>query len=150
MNSKQKIITALILILILFFISISVSTLNNFRDYGIKSAEKKARLTAEVIKSGLTAHMVNNMMPQREYFLNQIEQSENITELWLSRSPTVIKQYGEGFNNEIPRDDIDKDVLKTGNTISKVTETVDKSLMRITIPYSLYTYFDNLNICINI
>lgn len=147
MNSKQKVIISLIVLLISFFVAMSISTLYNFRDYGLKSAEKKAHLTAEVIKSGLTAHMVNGMMEEREFFLKQIEQAENINQLWLSRSPTVIKQYGEGFNNEIPRDKIDRDVLKNGKEITKVTETAQKSLMRVTIPFEA-SAFGNPN-CMN-
>ena len=140
MESRQKVITALVVLFTLFFIGMVVSTVFNFREYGIKSAEGKAKLTAEIIKSGLTAHMVNGMMDERGFFLQHIEQSENINQLWISRSPTVIKQYGEGFNNEIPRDKIDKEVLETGKQISKVTETADKSLMRITIPFEASSF----------
>jgi len=140
MESRQKVITALIVLFTLFFIGMVVSTVFNFREYGIKSAEGKAKLTAEIIKSSLTAHMVNGMMDKRGFFLQHIEQSENINQLWVSRSPTVIKQYGEGFNNEIPRDKIDKEVLETGKQISKVTETADKSLLRITIPYEASSF----------
>lgn len=140
MESRQKVIISLIALFTIFFIGMIVSTIFNFREYGIKSAEGKAKLTAEIIKSGLTAHMVNGMMEQRGFFLQHIEQSENINQLWVSRSPTVIKQYGEGFNNEIPRDKIDKEVLETGKQISKVTETADKSLMRITIPFEASSF----------
>lgn len=140
MESRQKVIISLIVLFTLFFIGIVVSTVFNFREYGIKSAEGKAKLTAEIIKSGLTAHMVNGMMDQRGFFLEHIEQSENINQLWISRSPTVIKQYGEGFNNEIPRDKIDKEVLQFGKQISKITETANKSLMRITIPFEASSF----------
>ena len=140
MNSKQKVILSLTLILLAFFIAMGISTVKNFRDYGLNTAETKAKLTAEVVKSGLTAHMINGIMSEREYFLREIEQVENISQLWLSRSPSVIKQYGEGFNNEIPRDDIDKKVLKTGKKVSKVTETASRSLLRVTIPYEASAY----------
>jgi diguanylate cyclase (GGDEF)-like protein len=112
----------------------------NFRDYGLNSAEAKAKLTSEIVKSGLTAHMVNGMMDQRDYFLNKISDLENINELWIARGPSVIKQYGQGHNNEIPRDKIDKDVLKNGLAISDVTETPTRSLMRVTIPYIASAY----------
>ena len=147
MESKQKVITSLVVLFALFFIGMIISTVFNFRAYGLKTAEEKASLTAEIIKTGLTAHMVNGIMNEREYFLQQIEQAENINQLWISRSPTVISQYGEGFNNEIPRDKIDRDVLKTGKTITKVTETTDKSLMRVTIPFEASS-FGNPN-CMN-
>ena len=140
MESKQKVISSLLIIFVSFFIAMIISTLFNFRDYGLKSAEDKAKLTAEIVKSGLTAHMVNGMMDQRSYFLDQISDLENINELWIARGPTVIKQYGQGHNNEIPRDKIDKNVLKNGISISDVTETPTRSLMRVTIPYIASSY----------
>ncbi|MCX6077766.1 MAG: GGDEF domain-containing protein [Campylobacterales bacterium] len=136
MESKQKIITALSIIFALFFISMVVSTTINFRNYGLSTAEGKASLTAEIVKIGLTSHMVNGTMDHRDYFLDKIGKVEKISELWVARSPTVIKQYGEGHNNEIPRDKIDAEVLQSGITKSITTETPSKSLMRVTIPFS--------------
>lgn len=136
MESRQKVITALIIIFSLFFISMIVSTTVNFRNYGLKSAEERASLTAEIVKIGLTSHMVNGMMDHRDYFLKQIGSVENISELWVARSPTVIRQYGEGHNNETPRDKVDTEVLQSGETKSVTTETPSKSLMRVTIPFT--------------
>jgi diguanylate cyclase (GGDEF)-like protein len=93
-------------------------------------------MAATVVKDGLTAHMVNNMMDKREYFLNEISRNEEINALWISRSENVIKQYGTGFINETVRDAIDTEVLKTGKMIKKITETTDKITLRVTIPYN--------------
>jgi two-component system, cell cycle response regulator len=136
MESRQKVIVSLVVIFIIFFISMIIATTINFRDYGINAAKDRANVTAEIVKIGLTSHMVNGIMEQRDYFLNQIANVEKINELWIARSPTVIKQYGEGHNNEIPRDKIDAEVLKNGVIISETTETASKSLMRVTIPFS--------------
>ncbi|WP_229855138.1 GGDEF domain-containing protein [Candidatus Sulfurimonas marisnigri] len=136
MESKQKVIVSLVIIFTLFFIAMIVSTVVNFRNYGIKTAEDKASITAEIVKIGLTAHMVNGITDQRDYFLKQIGDVEKISQLWIARSPSVVKQYGEGHNNEVPRDDIDKEVLETGNTKSITTETLSKSTMRVTIPFA--------------
>ena len=136
MESKQKIITALIIIFTLFFISMIVSTTLNFRNYGLSTAEDKASLTAEIVKIGLTSHMVNGIMDHRDYFLDKIGKVEKISELWIARSPSVIKQYGQGHNNETPRDKTDSEVLQSGVTKSVTTETASKSLMRVTIPFS--------------
>jgi diguanylate cyclase (GGDEF)-like protein len=135
MESRQKVITALVIIFSIFFISMIVSTAFNFREYGVKTAENRASLTAEIVKIGLTSHMVNGIMDQRDFFLNQIGNVEKISELWVARSPTVIEQYGEGHNNEVPRDKIDTEVLKHGQTKSLITETTNKSIMRVSIPY---------------
>ncbi|MCK9472709.1 MAG: GGDEF domain-containing protein [Sulfurimonas sp.] len=114
----------------------------SFRDFGIDSAQKRAMLTAEVVKSGLTSHMVNGIMDKRLYFLNHIENIENVAALWIARAPTVIKQYGEGFNNEIARDNIDKKVLASGKIEQEMTETAVKSTMRMTIPFKASSFGD--------
>ena len=135
MSTRKKITLILIALFVAFFVSMVVIIMVNFRDYGIKSADERARLTAEIVKSGLTAHMVNGIMDKRAFFLEQIENVENIHSIWVARSPTVIKQFGEGFNNEIPRDNIDKKVLGTGKMERAITETASKSMMRVTMPF---------------
>ncbi len=136
MNSRQKVMLILIGLFLTFFISMIVIVTVNFREFGMHGAEKRGLLTAEVVKGGLTAHMVNGMMDKRSYFLDQIENIENIHSIWIARSPTVIKQFGEGMNNEVARDEIDKEVLRTGKIIKEMTETATKSTMRMTIPFT--------------
>lgn len=140
MESRQKVITSLVIIFTIFFISMIISTAFNFREYGIKTAEHKASLTAEIVKIGLTSHMVNGIMSQRDFFLNQIGSVEKINQLWVARSPTVIEQYGEGHNNETPRDKIDTEVLKSGVIKSVTTEMPSKSMMRVSIPFVATEY----------
>lgn len=135
MSTRQKVTLTLSGLFLIFFISMIIIVSLSFRNFGIESAEKRAMLTAEVVKSGLTAHMVNGIMDKRLYFLNQIESIDNVSALWIARSPTVIEQYGEGLNNEIARDDIDKRVLRSGKTIEEMTETATKSTLRMTIPF---------------
>lgn len=136
MGTRQKITLILSGLFLVFFIAMVILISLNFRDFGVKSAEKRAMLTAEVVKSGLTAHMVNGIMDKRHYFIDQIENIDNISALWIARSPTVIKQYGEGFNSEIARDEIDKRVLESGKVEKEMTETATKSTMRMTIPFT--------------
>lgn len=107
----------------------------NFRDYSIKSATEKAQMTANVVKDGITAHMVNGMMDKRAYFLNQISNSNDVEFLRLIRGENVIKQYGKGFEHESLRDAIDEEVLKTGNSVEKITETAKSTKLRVSIPY---------------
>lgn len=135
MSTRQKLLLILTVLFVTFLISMVLIITFNFRDFGIKDAEKRALLTAEIVKGGLTSHMVNGMMDKRGYFLDQIDNIDNISGIWVARSPIVIKQYGEGFNNEIPRDEIDKRVLKSGIIEKEVTDTATKSLMRMTVPF---------------
>ena len=135
MQTKSK----LLLIVAIMLLGITTATIINvslnFRDYSIKSAIEKSNLAANIVKDGLTAHMVNGIMDQRGYYLDQISRNNEIDSLWIARSEHVIKQYGEGFRNETIRDAIDKEVLSTGTTVKKITENANTISLRVTIPY---------------
>lgn len=136
MHTKRKISLSLFLVMSIMFIILIVNILMNFRDYGLRSVENKAKAIAQTVKHSLTSHMVNGVIDNRELFLNHIAKLENIDQIWLSRAPAIIEQFGKGNNNEVARDEIDRDVLKTGIEKAIVEERIfGKSSYRITIPY---------------
>ena len=136
MQTKFRLLFIVTLMLLALGGATIINVSLNFRDYSIKSAVEKATMTAAIVKDGLTAHMVNGIMDKRQYFLNQISNNyDDVHALWLVRSDNVIKQYGNGFNNETLRDAIDTKVLTTGNMITEVNEHTNKIILRVTIPY---------------
>ena len=137
MNTKIKLLLFVAGMLLLLGIATIINVSLNFRDYSLKSATQKATMAAEIVKDGLTAHMVNGIMDKRQYFLNQISTNNSqIQKLWIVRSPNVTKQYGKGFSDEVVRDALDKDVLKNGKTVKKFIENSQESILRISIPYN--------------
>jgi len=136
MNAQKK---TTILLSIIFFVIFLVMIANisfNFRNYGIKSVEDKALVISELIKHSLTSHMVNGTIDKRGFFLDQIKHSAQIKELWLVRSPALIKQYGQGFQNENAKDAIDNQVITTGEAKKVVSEDIFfNNTFRMTIPY---------------
>lgn len=136
MNTKNKIILIVISIISIMFIFITADMVYNFRKYGIKSIDDKAQAVAKVIEHSLTSQMVSGVINDRELFLSQLKDIPNIDKIWLSRGQKVIEMYGQGFNNEMPKDDIDIEVLKTGKEKKVVNENIfSQSSYRITIPY---------------
>ena len=134
METKRSIFTTIGVIMVVMFLAMIINITLNLRDFGLDSAKTKAHLVAQSVKNGLTAHMVNGMMENREFFINQTKNLENIDDLWIIRSKTVEKQYGAG--TEMAQDDIDKKVLLTGTSIERVDEEfLGHSTYRITIPY---------------
>ena len=132
----QKKLSFIILgtIFVSFALLVSISLLS-IRHFGIKNAEEKAEIIAELVQNGLTAHMLSNTMDQREFFLKKIATSKGVESLWIVRSPSVINQYGEGFNNETPHDSIDQKVLKQGVMHQEITESSHEAKLRVTAPY---------------
>lgn len=136
MQTKTKILFIVTLMLFALGLATIINVALNFRDYSIKNASEKARMTASIVEDGLTAHMVNQTMDKRDYFLNKISQNDDIKSLWLIRSQNVIDQYGAGFNYETTRDAIDAKVLETGIPEERIIEKANDIIFRVTIPYT--------------
>jgi len=131
---KKNIILNSIIMVIILSISITVLSLYNLRTSGIKSAIHNALSISEVVKSGLTAHMVNDNMDDVETFVQSVSNIKNIDKLWLVRSELVNKQFNKTHNE--PKDDIDRKVLKSGTMIYDLDESITKTTVRVTIPYN--------------
>ncbi len=145
MQTKSKLLLIVAFMLLGLTTATIINVSLNFRDYSINSAVEKSKLAANIVKDGLTAHMVNGTMDKREYFLNEIAHKDEIKALWVIRSQSVINQYGEGLHNETVRDAIDEEVLKTGKTIQKITEKTDRIILRMTIPYTANSNTGSVN-----
>ncbi len=142
MNTNRKFFIFTSTLLILFATAIIINTAINFRSYSLKNTYEKAQLVAQIVRDGLTAHMLTGTMDKRIFFLRSIAQTKEIKNIWIVRSEKVIKQYGKGLLSENPKDTIDKKVLQTGQPIKKFIENRDKVLFRITIPYIASAYSD--------
>ncbi len=135
MNTKNKFLLMVALMLAALATATIINVGLNFREFAINSALDKANLTANIVKDGLTSHMVNGMMDKRKYFLDTITQNGEIKKLWIVRGQKVVNQYGPGYSYENPRDAIDGQVLASGTMIKKISESADSVKLRITIPY---------------
>jgi diguanylate cyclase (GGDEF)-like protein len=140
MNSNKKLLLIVAVMLLILMIATVVNVAVNFRNYSYKSTLERANATAEYVRDGLTAYMVNGIMDKREFFLNNIKNHKNIKDFWIIRSQNVKKQFGPGYQNENIRDEIDKEVLKTGKLKYKINETSDNITLRVTIPYIATAY----------
>ncbi len=91
---KQITFTKLIQI---FLIAIAIISLvmffayQAFFDYTVKT---KALEISNIVKAGLTSHMKAGIMEKREYFLNEIQSTNNIKELNIIRGEAILKQHG--------------------------------------------------------
>ncbi|RXJ90296.1 GGDEF domain-containing protein [Arcobacter sp. CECT 8983] len=135
MNSNKKITLIIFSMVTLLTLIIVALVAIGSRESGYAGAKKRAYLTAEIVKSSLTSHMVNGNMHQRDVFLDSLERMVELNELWVTRSPKISEQFGTEATNELPRDEIDKKVLKTGKEEVVIDESLKNASLRITIPY---------------
>ena len=135
MNTKRNVISTIAIIMVVMFVAMIINITLNLREFGIDSAKTKAHLVSQSVKNGLTAHMVNGIMSNRDFYINETKNLSNIDDLWIIRSDEVNKQYGAG--KESARDEIDNKVLATGESIAVIDEKLfGHSTYRITIPYN--------------
>jgi two-component system cell cycle response regulator len=131
---KRNISLFTIIIILALSLSITVCSLYNLRKTGIEAALHNAASIADVIKSGLTAHMINDSMHEVDTFVNSVADLENINKLWLVRSPLINNQFNKEINK--PLDQLDKKVLETGKMQYSIDEAITHTLVRVTIPYN--------------
>ena len=140
MNANRRILFIVALMLIGLAVATITNVALNFREYGYNNALDKSKMTAEIVRDGLTAHMVNGMMDKRDFFLSNIANIKDVKALWIVRADNVVAQHGKGFQNERPRDSIDLKVLKEGRIIREVHEDAKSAILRVTIPYIATAY----------
>ncbi len=135
MGSKKNILTTIAIFMFVVFVAMIINITINLRDFSINSAKTKAQLVAQSVRNGLTAHMVNGMMDQREFFINETKNLKNIDDLWIVRAQSVIDQYGKG--EDLVHDELDKKALQTGKMQESINENIfGHSTYRVTIPYN--------------
>ncbi|PHR55714.1 MAG: GGDEF domain-containing protein [Arcobacter sp.] len=135
MHTNKKVLIIIALMLILLAAATIINVAINFRDYSYNNALEKSKMTAEVVRDGLTAHMVNGIMDKRDFFLSNISNYDDVKKLWIVRSPKVDTQYGPGLPQEEPRDPMDARVLKSGIMEKQISEDADTASLRVSIPY---------------
>jgi diguanylate cyclase (GGDEF)-like protein len=127
---RLSIVMLSMLVLMIGLFSYSMKTM------GIKEAQQKAKMAANIVKMGLTTQMLHGTMDKREDFISQVENMQGMQGIWLIRGDLINKQYGEGRKNEQPRDDIDYEVLKSGEPKVEYTDDLfSDATYRVTIPY---------------
>lgn len=140
MNTNRKIQLIVALMLMGLALATITNVALNFREYEYNNAIEKSKMTAEIVRDGLTAHMVNGIMDKRQFFLDNISNLKNVQALWIVRSDNVIAQHGEGMSNERPRDSIDEKVLREGLLVREIREDSKSAVLRVTIPHIASSY----------
>ncbi len=130
---KKNIIVQFLILLILVAIFITAISLYNLRTVSIKSSVTTAESISEVIKSGLALHVEKDS--NIDEFLNNVSSIRNIKDLWLVRSDKIQNPKFETKSFKNPKDNLDKEVIKNGETEYIVKEGFINTNVRVTIPY---------------
>jgi len=123
---------ALFAFLFLFF-TVVVSLA--FRELAISESKKKALDISELVRDTLTSYMVMGVMDRRDEFLNRIRELPGVERVKVIRGVSVIKQFGPGRLEEMPEDDLEKEVLNKGILLDRLKESILKVEYKVVVPY---------------
>ena len=124
-----------ILLLVLFIITVSMLSYF-FRKSVITSSKENALTIAELVRDTLTSYMVLGVMDKRTFFLEQIRETQGLEYVRVIRAEAVKKQFGEGLKEEQPVDELEKEVLKTGEIMDILFEDRERAVYKLVIPYT--------------
>ncbi len=83
--TRKNIFTTMTGVMLVMFLAMIANITFNLREFGFSSAKIKAKLVAESVKNCLTAHMVNGMMENRDFYVNQTKKLNGVDDLWIVR-----------------------------------------------------------------
>lgn len=135
MQTNKKVLFIVFGMLSLLSIAIIINVWIHFVNFGNKASIEKANSIAESVRDGLTAHMVHNAMDTKEIFLRNMIKHQKVETLRVIRSKENMKEFDNERVQYASYDEIEKQVLKYGKTISKI----ESDFLRITIPYIAYS-----------
>jgi len=116
-------------------ITLTVAGLLSFRQFSIISAQEHARTSAEIIRVALTESMINGVINKRENMLRRLAEVQGLQMARVVRGPDVAQQFGEGLQREQPRDEIENQVLRSGQPYFSLVDESVEPLFRSTIPF---------------
>ncbi|KXX63423.1 methyl-accepting chemotaxis protein [Marichromatium gracile] len=105
---------------------------NEQRQTAIDQAAAFADTLHEMTMAGLTTLMITGTISQRAEFLDQIVELRNLNDLRVLRGPGVADQYGPGTADEHPRDEVERQVIATGEPYMELSQ--DGSVLRSVAP----------------
>lgn len=123
--------------LVLVGILLVTSTLL-FRQYTIDGATRYARTVAEMVRTALTESMLNGTTATLDRLLTRLADTEGLSVIRVIRSPQVVEQFGPGGQATRPKaaaDELDEEVLKSGQPRYLLLTEGPHPVFRATIPY---------------
>lgn len=116
-------------------ITIIAVSLLSFRQFSINTAKQNAQTVAEMVRLGLTEAMINGVIDKRANYLTRLSKIEGLVDIHVARSDHVNKQFGKGIEAEQVQNDMESQVLKTGEPIFEVIDEGMHPMLISVIPF---------------
>ncbi len=130
-----KILTSLTIILLITSAANTYWTHRQLKQTVLKGAQQRALNLSESILLTLNNMMAQGTIGDRAKYLKSFTTFKGVREVRVIRGAGVNEQYGEGPEEEKPRDAVDERVLSTGKMESLFVTQEGASGLRVVIPF---------------
>jgi len=103
------------------------------QEMGVKQAKDFSVSVNQMTIAALTALMIIDKMDKRDIYLEQIQKSENITELHTVKGAEIDKEYKRAPGDRTP-DAIEQQVLSSGKPYFQVLKSAQGDILRAVLP----------------
>lgn len=135
MNLQSKVTAFFAVLSTCLIVALVAIGLLSFRHYSIAAATEHMRTAAEIARVSLTESMINGVISKREGFLTRLMEVPGLRSARVIRGPLVEKQFGVGFSQEQPADEVESHVLADGKAQFDLLEDETGTTIRGTIPF---------------
>jgi len=126
-----------------------VTSISRQKEQAIEEAQSNAKAVAETVLSSLNAMMEQGSIADRGLFIDLIKKTTTgLDEIRVFRSSSVVDQFGDGLPGELPVDEIDKKVLKTGKPEFIIVDRNGERKLRAVVPFLVSENRGGVN-CLN-
>lgn len=145
---KLKILIQGLMLVILLSAQLWVS--HQIEKRGLHAAQERTVAVADGVINALNTLMsakvgdedVINDPAVRDLFIRKMGESEGVKELRVIRGKGTIDEFGPGLPNQLPIDEMDKQVLATGKPVYKIgTNDKGEETLRAVLPYIAHKKF---------
>jgi len=124
-----------------------------FESQALNAAQERAQMVADGAINGLNTLMITKAgedeiisnKESRALFIQKMGASEGVKELRIVRSKGIVDDFGEGLPQEHVVDDMDRSVLSSGKTDSKMTLEGNEAWLRTEVPFIASKNFRTTN-----
>ncbi len=145
---SKKLLIPIMAVLLLIMLSAQQAIQKVFQDFVLDEAQDKAALSADGLLNGLNMLMINGIISnpdQRALLVKKMASSSDLLELRVFRDKSMQDMFGKGLPAEQPIDDMDRQVLQSGRTKSRMFELNGKPALRVVIPFIAQKDFRGTN-----
>ena len=134
--------------IVMAIINVVVAT-NALDKQSISATKREALAMADSVLSSLNSMMVQGSIAERAEFIKLFQTTTHgLREVRVFRSPSVTAQFGPGMKGEQPLDELDHQVLSSGQPAFKITEGKNERLLRAVVPFLMTKNRGGVN-CLN-